>query len=200
MTQILNVRPDVLSETFSGGSGSDSSLIADKLVEALSVVESATARNAAAPRAGESIEDQLFDSRSACKITTAHIAMHFSEQWRRGLFRQLDTLIDFENWDEEDLPPNPESFRTLLRMVLLLKPRRRPGLGATATGNFTAMWSIDDSHLTIECKQGDQLRWFVSLAGETAGGRTTLARLSEVLAPYHPEIWFEKAVAQADPR
>jgi hypothetical protein len=82
-------------------------------------------------------------------------------------------------------------------MILFLKGRR-PGLGATSTGNFIATWTEGTNRLTVECKPDDQVRWVLvhDLDGqrESAAGDTTVRRLPEVLHPYDPpNRWFPNA-------
>ena len=79
-------------------------------------------------------------------------------------------------------------------MLLLVRAKRRPGLGATSDGHLIAMWTIGNDRLTIECLPADEIRWVVfrEIDGEreSAAGRTVLARLPDVLEPYAPERWF----------
>ncbi len=140
------------------------------------------------------IEERLYDARALCKTKTAAVAMHLDFEWRSLFFSQLDSLMDFENWEKEDLPITEASFTTLLRMLLLIRPARRPGLGSTSYGNIIAAWTVEKDRLTIECLPRDEVRWVLSryLDGdrESAAGQVALSRLLAVLAPYNPERWF----------
>jgi len=141
-----------------------------------------------------SIEDKLHDANVSCKTKTASIAMHVSEEWLTLFFKQLDNLMDPENWEEEDTPITEKSFNTLLRMLLFIAPKNRPGLGATDTGNIIATWTNDKDRLTIECLPDDKVRWVLSsyITGnrESAAGVTSLRRLLIVLGPYDHKHWF----------
>lgn len=152
------------------------------------------------PTAPDSLQGRLYSVLAASKIRTATVAMHFDQDWRTRFFSQLDNLLAADSWDPEDTPPSEPSFITLLRMILFIRGRR-PGLGATAGGNFIATWTEGPDRLTIECKPGDHVRWVLirHLDGdrESAAGETTLPRLLEVLAPYEPERWFRNASNQA---
>jgi hypothetical protein len=158
-------------------------------------------QNTMAPRtAPGSLQDRLYNALAACKIRTATVAMHLDQDWRTRFFSQLDNLLAADSWDPEDVPASEASFTTLLRMVLFIRGRR-PGLGATAAGNFIATWTEGQDRLTIECKPGDHIRWILirHLDGdrESAAGETTLPRLLEVLAPYDPQRWFKNAPNEA---
>ena len=147
-----------------------------------------------------SLQDRLYNALAASKIRTATVAMHLDQEWRTRFFRQLDNLLAVESWDPEDVPPSEESFTTLLRMMLFIRGRR-PGLGATASGNFIATWTEGQDRLTVECKPADQVRWVLIRHldddRESAAGETTLPRLFDVLAPYEPQRWFRNAPDQA---
>jgi hypothetical protein len=143
----------------------------------------------------KSLDEKLYDALASFKITTAAIAMHLDRDWRLRLFRQLDGLLDLENWESEDLPPTIGSFATLLRMLMLLEPSRPPGLGASADGNLIAAWTTGEDRLTIECQPRDLVRWHLSTTidgeRERSAAITPLRRLSEVLKPYRPDRWFK---------
>ena len=102
--------------------------------------------------------------------------------------------MDIENWEEDDAPVARESFNTLLRMLTLIKPVRRPGLGSTSSGHIIAAWTNQTNRLTIECLPSDRVRWVLShvIDGicESAAGEVQLIRLQAVLAPYSPNLWF----------
>ena len=147
-----------------------------------------------APGAETPLDQRLFDARAACKIKTAEVAMHLDRDWRKRFFAQLDTLLDVEEWDPQDKPVTLRSFSTLLRMLILLKPKRRPGLGATFDGNMVAAWTVGKDRLTIECLPDDEVRWvvlhYLDDERETAAGQTGLLRLLDVLQPYNPDHWL----------
>src|SRR3569833_3455064 len=55
-------------------------------------------------RRGASLEEQLFDARAEAKIVTSRVAMRIGDEWRRRLYRQLDSLLDVEEWLAADTP------------------------------------------------------------------------------------------------
>lgn len=146
---------------------------------------------------GAKLPVRLYDLLADFKIFTAQIAMHIDRQWRDRLFAQLDSLLDVNEWDEQDAPPVHNSYATFLRMLLSIKPERRPGLGAAANGNLIAAWTNGNDKLTIECLANDEIRW--SIARDTdemrvrAAGIDSLRRLSVILEPYEPQKWFRRA-------
>jgi hypothetical protein len=147
--------------------------------------------------AAKSLNEQLYDALASFKTRTALVAMHLDRDRRDRLFKQLDNLLDFENWENDDLPPKLASFETFLRLLMLVRPDKRPGLGATYDGKLLAAWTSGSDRLTIECWPGDSVRWnlTVMIDGEVerAAAVTPLPRLAEVLRPYRPERWFNNA-------
>jgi hypothetical protein len=123
------------------------------------------------------------------------VAMHLDREWRSRLFRQFDSLLAVEDWESDDSPPSIGSFATFLRLLMLLKPTRRPGLGASSDGKLIATWTVGDDRLTIECQPRDFVRWHLSVLidgeRERSAAVTPLRRLSEVLQPYRPERWLK---------
>lgn len=144
--------------------------------------------------AKRTMEEQLYDALASFKVRTATVAMHLDRDWRGKLFAQLDSLLAADSWEKDDLPPALGSFSTFIRMLLFLKPERRPGLAATSDGHLIATWTKRDEHLTMECFPNDLVRWHLTAIingeKEPAAAVTPVARLSEVLLPYHPARWF----------
>lgn len=143
-----------------------------------------------------SIEERLFDATAAAKILTSHVAMHLESEWRKKLFRQLDSLHDPDEWESGDLPLQQSSFATFLKAICQIKPNKRPGLGLSSGGHLIAAWMVNRNRLTIEFLPSDGVRWVLARyhddddEPERFAGQTKVARLLERLAPYEPEFWF----------
>lgn len=144
-----------------------------------------------------SLELSLFHSVASLKILTSQLAMHLSPTWRGWLFGILDDLLSIDNWDESDEPPNVESFRTLLRLVVFEKSLKEPSLGISNAGNWLAAWLADDTRITFEFLPADSIRWSLSyMRGEereSAAGQGSMRRLHDVLRPYGAESWYRDA-------
>eukprot|EP01037_Dinobryon_pediforme_P014137 gene14137-14256_t len=106
-----------------------------------------------------SLEHRLYQSKAAGKLRTAAIAMHLDGDWRQRFFAQIDNLLDVDEWDPNDTPITDGSFGTFLRMILLVKAKRRPGMGATSNGHAVASWTVGNDRLTIECAENDCVNW-----------------------------------------
>jgi hypothetical protein len=147
-----------------------------------------------ADRSNKSTQEILFDALAAFKIFTSQVAMHLNVESRDKLFKQLDLLLDPDEWPPEDIPPELASYRTLLRTLLVLAPRKIPGLGASSGGRLVAAWSTRDDRLTIQCLPNDRLRWSLSVRDgserRAAAAESSLKHLIPEIAPYGPERWF----------
>ena len=197
--QIRKFRPDAgaigmsLLSIPSTGTSATSQIIKQKLDDLAAPTPSFSGKRVAA----RGLEEELYDALAAFKIRTASVAMHLDRDWRTKLFAQLDSLLALSDWDAEDAPPLLDSYSTFLRMLTLLQPQRRPGLGATFDGRLIATWTVGDDRLTIECLPKDVARWHLSVMidgeRERAAAETPLLRLTAVLRPYDPGRWFQNA-------
>jgi hypothetical protein len=138
--------------------------------------------------------DTLYTALARCKVKTNQFAMHFGSDWQRRFFAQLDALMSKDDWVESDTPVTEASFTTLMRLLLTMRGKRRPGLGLGNGGRVIAAWTNGADRLTIECLPDDRVRWIVSQSvdgeSDAAAGDTTLALLPERLAPFNPDKWF----------
>jgi hypothetical protein len=139
-------------------------------------------------------EEIVFDRLVALKMLASGVAMHLEASWRGGLFRQLDNLLDVEEWDFSDDLPSVESFRTFLRMVIFSRLKNRPSIGATADGRIIAAWASGKDRLTIECLPNDRIRFvLIKYIGDeriSNAGTAPVQSLRAYLQPYEPEKWF----------
>jgi len=145
----------------------------------------------------QSLEAKLYAALADAKVLTSQVAMHLDREWRNKLFRQLDSLHDMEEWDKETNPLQRASFATFLRTLHSIGMQRRPGLGLSYAGNLIGAWTIGANRLTLEFMPNDQVRWILTRdrdgALDRAAGETNVARLSNVLSPYDPGVWFNNA-------
>jgi hypothetical protein len=158
----------------------------------------------AASMGEQPLQERLFDALAKAKILTSQVAMHLEREWKDRLFRQLDSLHDTEEWEAGDLPIEQSSFSTFLKAMLNINPERRPGLGLSSVGHLIAAWTTGQDRLTIEFLSNDRIRWVLSRHTddddtERFAGDTSVARLAEGLAAYHPEHWFSHVRTNHEP-
>src|SRR5690349_18683578 len=65
----------------------------------------------------QNLEANLFSNRAELKVLTSQVSMHLAEKQRIDLFRQIDELLDKENWTEDDRTINSKSYKTFLRFM-----------------------------------------------------------------------------------
>lgn len=142
----------------------------------------------------QTLGEKLFDVTAAVKVWTAQLAMHLPLDARDRLFRQIDTLHDAEEWTESDTPVSIESYKTLVRAIIYHKIDSRPSLALMPTGNILALWKDGIDKLTIEFLPEMRARWLVqnhtTAGAERVSGTGPLERLSDNLAAYGAERWF----------
>lgn len=146
------------------------------------------------PQVKKSIEEGLYDAKAAAKIFTSKVSTHIKDDWRKQLYLQLDSVLDADEWMEGDEPLAIGSYRTFLRLMLVIRPFVRPGLGLTSEGHLIATWQNGDARLTVYCFDDDEVRYVLSHVVEdrrrTAAGDASIFDLLEMIAPFQPERWF----------
>ncbi len=139
---------------------------------------------------------QLALARAHAKEDARRFTMLFDPDWLTGLSRQIDAMLDPNEWIEGDKPLSRESFNTLLLVFMRLRHHRRPGLGLTDDGNAVATWSRSATdRLIVECLPNGRLRWIATApvggANESGTMETTPDRLFLTLAAFNPEHWLK---------
>jgi len=138
---------------------------------------------------------QALDIAAWARQYTRQFAAQLGLAHRERLFRQLDLLHDTDDWEEGDQPLRPDSYRTFIRLILMLQPTRWPSLGMTYDGYLTATWRAAEDRITIECLGEDRVRFVLSSkisSAETdrSAGTTSVSRLFGRLSNYQPDRWF----------
>jgi hypothetical protein len=106
--------------------------------------------------APSSLEAKLFDNAAELKIALSQIVMHLSPEWRAVIFRQLDTLLDLNNWQDDSAFIRKSTFMTFLRFIVFTAPTRLPSLGVGSTGHILAAWNNGDQHIAVEFLPADK--------------------------------------------
>ena len=138
---------------------------------------------------------QLALARAQAKEAARKFTMLFDSDWLTGLSRQIDAMLDPDEWIEGDKPLSPDSFDALLSVLMRLRLYRRPGLGLTDDGNAVATWSRSATdRLIVECLSNGRVRWIATapVAGVNESGmmETTPDKLVMTLAAFNPDHWL----------
>ena len=139
---------------------------------------------------------QLALARTQAKEAARKFTMLFDPDWLTGLSRQIDAMLDPDEWIEGDKPLSPDSFDTLLLVLMGLRRYRRPGLGLTDDGNAVATWSRSATdRLIVECLPNGRVLWIATapVAGVNESGtmETIPVRLLMTLAAFDPDHWLQ---------
>ena len=140
--------------------------------------------------------EKLAMARTQAKTAARKFTMLFNADWLTGLSRQIDAMLDPDEWIEGDQPLSPDSFDTLLLVLMNLRRYKRPGLGLTDDGNAVATWSRSATdRLIVECLPNGRLRWVATapVAGFNESGtmETIPERLLLTLAAFNPDHWLQ---------
>lgn len=141
-------------------------------------------------------ERKIFENRSELKILISQVAMHISANQRHDFFKQIDDLLDQDEWMEEDSLINKSSFFSFLRFITYSINVKRPSLTVASSGNVGASWFHNRRRLSIEFMNDDTVRMVLSQApddkneGEVFVYQGKTPRLNEVLQPFDARDWY----------
>lgn len=143
----------------------------------------------------------LFSKRCDLKVAISRVAMHLSDARRVDLFKQIDDLLDDENWSDDDSLIDNFSFATFLRFVVYEGRLKRPALTVSPAGNIAASWFGDDHRLTVEFLRNDKIRCICrrnlpSREVEASAYEGPMLRLDDVLKPFDASGWYRDGTAR----
>ena len=140
------------------------------------------------------LEERLRDVQK----TISSISMHLPKGFVAGLNRQFANLMADDAWEDDDELVSPVALKAFLLTLVNTQTQRRPGIGSNGHGSITAAWTVGGNRLTIEFLPSGQASLVLSRLGDSgeveraAFGPIRPARIREVLAPYRPEVWFDR--------
>lgn len=144
---------------------------------------------------GINIEERLYEAVAVAKIATSHVAMYLDPEWRKRLFRQLDSLHDVAEWEPGTSPVTRSSFVGFLRAMFYVKPLRKPGLGLSVYGELLAAWTIGKDELTLRFMDENHAR--ISVRREVGDKQevgvyeSAIDRLPDLLTAFNAKHWLE---------
>tara|TARA_R110002072_G_scaffold121013_2_gene254450 strand:+ start:296 stop:802 length:507 start_codon:yes stop_codon:yes gene_type:complete len=127
------------------------------------------------------------------KRTFAQTALHCSNEWRTGIFNQIDQILDEDAWDVDDVVPSESGWRTAIRLLIYQKFNRRPGL-SFSQGLPVLAWVNQDIRVTIECHPKDILHWVASRdrfgIREVCAGEVHIRGLAPHIFAFNDDSWL----------
>ncbi len=140
------------------------------------------------------VEERLNDVQD----TVSKFSMHLPQDFAIGLNRQFANLMDDDAWEADDELISLNALTGFLMTLLYTNTCRRPGIGTNGRGSITASWTEGENRLTVECMPSEKVTLVLSRvrdSGEVeraAFGPIRPERIREVLAPFGPEVWFDR--------
>lgn len=130
-------------------------------------------------------------------IISKYAARYLEDNLKNDFFRQLEMVLDPNDWATGDTLPNVDSLKSLTKFILNAQPVNAPFLGVSNSGNFLAFWENKGSELTIEFCPMDCAKWFVAFEAPekkecTSGNTGSLKRLIAVMQPFSDAHWFTR--------
>lgn len=101
----------------------------------------------------------LIASAMAVKQLISSYSLHLPKPVRSGLLKQVDRLFAPEEFEPSDALPSIDSFRCLLRALVVLRPLKRPNLGLSDDGAFLAAWFDEGARLSLKFLPNDMVHW-----------------------------------------
>jgi hypothetical protein len=111
-------------------------------------------------------EERLFDSLVSLKVAVSQYAMHLAAEERHRIFKRLDSIINVEDWHEEDIFPRVDSFRDFLKWMIFSKNFSWASIGVSNEGNILVAWTTQDITLTANFWGQNRVTWTATI--ETA--------------------------------
>jgi hypothetical protein len=108
---------------------------------------------------GASFEGKIFGSLVALKVALSYYAMHLSADERHRICEQLDSIINTEDWHEEDELPKLLSFQDFLKWMIYSRYFKWTSIGVSNEGNILVAWKTDRVLLTANFEGAGNVRW-----------------------------------------
>ena len=127
---------------------------------------------------------EVIATAQGAKALLSSYYMHMPDDIFFGLLKQTSALLDLANWDDEDALASLDSYRTMLRAIVQLRPLERPNLGLGDGGQLLAAWRDGSNQAVIEFLENDRMRWSISVlqndASNVATGLTNVRSLRDI--------------------
>lgn len=157
---------------------------------------STTPANSFKPTQVTSLAEVLFDVSAYAKIQISQVSMHINEDFKNSLFRQIDNLLDSDEWDPDDKLMQRDSFKWFLKAILDLAPEKSPSLGISNKGNVLSAWVKERNKLILEFFPSGLAQWSITTRTdefeEFSSARVSVQLLKEKLAKFNTDFWFKK--------
>lgn len=113
-----------------------------------------------------SFEERIFDSLVSLKVAVSQYAMHLPPEERGRIFSRLDSVINVDDWHEEDQLPLLQSFQNFLKWIVFARRFDWSSIGVSNEGNILIAWSRPKLALTANFSTGNKITWTATVDTE----------------------------------
>ncbi|PWB58154.1 MAG: hypothetical protein C3F17_19235 [Bradyrhizobiaceae bacterium] len=106
-----------------------------------------------------SFEERIFDSLVNLKTAVATYAMHLPPEERHRIFERLDSVINAEDWHEEDPLPIVDSFKAFLQWLVFTNSFGWSSIGVSQEGTILVAWSRPHVAVTASFGPSGRVTW-----------------------------------------
>ncbi len=114
-----------------------------------------------------SFEEKLFDSLVSLKVSVSQYAMHLPLGERHRIFDRLDSVLNIDDWHEEDRLPLLRSFQNFLKWTIYSRRFDWSSIGVSNEGNILIAWSRSKLALTANFSSEGIVTWTAAVDTET---------------------------------
>jgi hypothetical protein len=109
-----------------------------------------------AQKKDEILQADLNKNIDALKDTYNKFSMYLPQEWQEPVFRRIESMLDFETWEEDGSKLDIASFTTFLRFVAFTQSKKIPSLGISGAGNLLVSWQTGHKIINLEFLGNDQ--------------------------------------------
>jgi hypothetical protein len=111
----------------------------------------------------QSFRETIFNALVQLKVGVAEYAMHLAPDVRAKIFKDLDDLLNVNDWYEDDVLPKFLSFRDFLKWTIYSKRFNWLSLGFSEEGNVLAAWKSEKGMLTASYDGAGRVWWTMAI-------------------------------------
>jgi hypothetical protein len=97
-----------------------------------------------------SFEEQIFNSLVSLKVAVSQYAMHLTTEERHRIFAELDSLINVDDWHEDDQLPNIVAFKDFMKWMIYSRYFKWISFGVSDEGGMLVAWKTPRVLLTAK--------------------------------------------------
>jgi hypothetical protein len=138
-------------------------------------------------------EEKIYNSLVSLKVAVSKYAMHLSPDERHRIFMELDSVINKEDWHENDQLPQTGSFQDFLKWMIYSKYFKWTSIGVSDDGSILVAWKTEHGLLTANFTSVDNVRWTAQIKSDVGEIGHTVGRCPLRLFAQQAAFYLEGA-------